>query len=217
MPEESSSPINQNTGGKIIKEITLNIPPVPVNLNAPALERTMALLAEAIGWNTAAKVDRPALNEAAAKHYQPETKPVAAPVPPPAIAEQIPLQPPVQAVAPAAMPVTPPVAPAPPMPVWDAAHNAWVMPGQLTASVPMPAVPVAPQAQQPVYPTAAPVAAPTYTMDQLSVAATGLVDAGKTDALLAVLGRFGIRAMTQLAPEQYGAFATELRGLGAAL
>lgn len=83
-------------------EITINIPPVTVNLNAPALERTMALLAEAIGWNTAAKVDRPALNEAAAKHCQPETKPVAAPVPPPTVAEQIPLQPPVQAVAPAA-------------------------------------------------------------------------------------------------------------------
>ena len=33
--------------------------------------------------------------------------------------------------------------------------------------------------------------------------------------LLELLGRHGVQAVTQLQPEQYGAFATELRALGA--
>ena len=33
--------------------------------------------------------------------------------------------------------------------------------------------------------------------------------------LLELLGRYGVQAVTQLQPEQYGAFATELRALGA--
>jgi hypothetical protein len=33
--------------------------------------------------------------------------------------------------------------------------------------------------------------------------------------LLELLGRYGVQAVTQLKPEQYGAFATELRALGA--
>ena len=78
-------------------EITINIPPVTVNLNAPALERAMTLLAEAIGWNTAAKV----APEAVAKHglQKPENapeivqnpaEPVSDPIPgPPVTFEQL--------------------------------------------------------------------------------------------------------------------------------
>lgn len=54
-----------------------------------------------------------------------------------------------------------------------------------------------------------------YTLDQISRAGASLVDAGKMEQLLALLGRYGVQAVTQLQPEQYGAFATDLRGLGA--
>lgn len=57
--------------------------------------------------------------------------------------------------------------------------------------------------------------APTYTIDAIAKAGTSLVDAGKMDALLALLAKYNIQAVTQLDPSQYGAFATELRGLGA--
>lgn len=57
--------------------------------------------------------------------------------------------------------------------------------------------------------------APAYTLDQISRAGAALVDAGKMEQLLALLERHGVQAVTQLQPEQYGAFATELRALGA--
>lgn len=70
-----------------------------------------------------------------------------------------------------------------------------------TAPAPAPTVPVA--------------GAPTYTLDQISRAGASLVDAGKMQQLLELLGRYGVQAVTQLQPEQYGTFATELRALGA--
>ncbi|GIN37823.1 hypothetical protein [Heyndrickxia oleronia] len=83
-----------------------------------------------------------------------------------------------------------------------------------TAPVQQPPVqqqaPVQQQQQQTV-----PTTAPTYTMDQLAVAATQLVDANRRDELLQLLASFGVQALTQLPQEQYGAFATKLRELGA--
>ena len=64
-------------------------------------------------------------------------------------------------------------------------------------------------------PTTPVAEAPAYTLDQISRAGVSLVDAGKMQQLLELLGRYGVQAITQLQPEQYGAFATELRGLGA--
>lgn len=69
-------------------------------------------------------------------------------------------------------------------------------------------------------PTAAPVAAaPAYTVEQIGKAGADLVsqDAAKMPGLLALLQKYGVQAITQLKPEQLGAFATELRGLGAKL
>ena len=60
-----------------------------------------------------------------------------------------------------------------------------------------------------------PVTAPTYTLDQIAKAGANLVDAGKMEQLLALLTKYGVQAVTQLTPDQYGAFATELRALGA--
>lgn len=97
-------------------------------------------------------------------------------------------------------PATPPAAPAPS-----------VVPTAPTAPMTPPAAPVAPPAA-PAVPTAE---APAYTLDQIARAGAALVDAGKMEPLLALLSRYGVAAITQLKPEQYGAFATELRGLGA--
>lgn len=94
-----------------------------------------------------------------------------------------------------------PVAPAPvqtaPTPAPVAAPPVTPMP---TAAAPAPAVPVT---------------APTYTLDQIAKAGANLVDAGKMEQLLALLTKYGVQAVTQLTPDQYGAFATELRALGA--
>jgi hypothetical protein len=60
-----------------------------------------------------------------------------------------------------------------------------------------------------------PTSAQTYTMEQLAVAATQLVDAGRRTELLELLSSFGVQALTALPKEQYGAFATQLRALGA--
>lgn len=110
---------------------------------------------------------------------------------------------------PAAAPVAPVAAPAPAAPVNPT--PAPVAPVAPTAPVPteQPAAPVA-QA-----PAAVPVTAPTYTLDQIARAGASLVDAGKMEQLLALLARYGVAAVTQLQPDQFGVFATELRALGA--
>ncbi|MCX4356984.1 MAG: hypothetical protein OSJ43_12315 [Oscillospiraceae bacterium] len=46
-------------------------------------------------------------------------------------------------------------------------------------------------------------------------AGTSLMDAGKTNDLVNLLHSFGVQAVTELKPENYGAFATALRGMGA--
>lgn len=84
-----------------------------------------------------------------------------------------------------------------------------------------------PQAQQqaPTYPPVIaqpapqpqqqPVAGMSYTLDQISAAAGPLMDAGRMAELIALLGKYGVQATTQLKPEMYGAFATDLRAMGA--
>ena len=60
-----------------------------------------------------------------------------------------------------------------------------------------------------------PTSAQTYSMEQLAVAATQLVDAGRRMDLVNLLNSFGVQALTALPKEQYGAFATQLRAMGA--
>lgn len=113
-------------------------------------------------------------------------------------------------VAPVAAPVTP--APVPPV----TTPPATVVPTQ-PAPAPAPAAPaqtVAPTNPAPAVPV---TTAPTYTLDQIAKAGASLVDAGKMEQLLALLAKYGVQAVTQLQPDQYGVFATELRTLGAQL
>lgn len=78
-------------------------------------------------------------------------------------------------------------------------------------------VPVSQVTSEPsvVPPPGVPVAAPTYTIDMLARAGAALTQAGKTQEALALLAKYGVQTVNQLKPEQYGAFATELRALGA--
>lgn len=46
-------------------------------------------------------------------------------------------------------------------------------------------------------------------------AGAALIDAGKINELMGLLNNFGVQAVTQLKQDQLGAFATELRKLGA--
>lgn len=84
-----------------------------------------------------------------------------------------------------------------------------------------PVTPTQPQAvptqQAPVQqqPQAVPTSAPTYSFDQLAVAATQLMDAGRMADLQQLLSSFGVQALMELPETQFGAFATKLRELGA--
>lgn len=124
----------------------------------------------------------------------------------------IPAAAPVAPVA-AAAPVAPVAAPAPAAPVNPTPAPVAPVAAPVAPTAPVPTEqPAAPVAQAPA---AVPVTAPTYTLDQIARAGASLVDAGKMEQLLALLARYGVAAVTQLQPDQFGVFATELRALGA--
>lgn len=111
-----------------------------------------------------------------------------------------------------AAPAPAPAAPAP-APATPAA-----MPAPAAPAAPVSTAPAAPPAMPaPTAPAVAPTTAPTYTMDQIAKAGAELAQAGKMPQLMALLQQHGVQAVTQLRPEQYGEFATALRGLGAQL
>ena len=81
-----------------------------------------------------------------------------------------------------------------------------------------PVVPVQTQAAPPVQqaPAAAvPTSATTSSMDDLARAGMTLMDSGHQTELQQLLVQFGVNSLPELPVEQYGAFATALRGLGA--
>ena len=88
---------------------------------------------------------------------------------------------------------------------------------QYAPPAPIPTQQVAAPAPAPIMqpPVAVPTAVPTYTLDQLAVAATPLMDAGRRNEIVSLLSQFGVAALTQLPQEAYGSFATALRGMGA--
>lgn len=86
-----------------------------------------------------------------------------------------------------------------------------------TTPAPAPAAPAQTAAPTNPAPAVPVTTAPNYTLDQIAKAGASLVDAGKMEQLLALLAKYGVQAVTQLQPDQYGVFATELRTLGAQL
>ena len=73
------------------------------------------------------------------------------------------------------------------------------------------------QVGQAVQTTQVPVATatPSYTQDDIAKAGAYLADTDKRADLIELLKKFGARSVKDLKPEQYGAFAAELRKLGA--
>lgn len=120
----------------------------------------------------------------------------------PAADTLVPAAPAVNTPAPApAAPVAPSAAPAP-------------------ATTP-PAAQAAPAASTaPATPSAIPAPGPApaeraVTLDDISNAGSALIDMGKMDAIMSLMGKYGVQAITQLKAETYPAFAADLRALGA--
>lgn len=118
-------------------------------------------------------------------------------------------QPTAQATQPVAAPVVNPTTPAAAPVQTPVANTAPVN----TAPVVNAAPPV------PSAPAPSNAAAVNYTIEQLSVAGAALCEQGKMPQLIALLGKYGVQAVTQLnpAPETLNAFAAELKALGANL
>ncbi|MDY4255115.1 MAG: hypothetical protein SOX69_05255 [Oscillospiraceae bacterium] len=112
--------------------------------------------------------------------------------------------------APVATPAPAPGAPLSATPAQTATPIAPTVPVAAPAPTVTPAANVAPA-------PAVPTSAPQYTLDMIATAGSALIDAGKMDQLMGLLGKFGVASLTELAPESYGAVANELRALGAAI
>ena len=171
-----------------------------ITVEAPDLAASILKLAEAIASGPDPSILTPDEPLPVASY---PTAPAPAPAPAPA-APVSPAPAPAAPVSPAPVTPTQTPTPAPAAPVAAPSPAPAPTAGQTSAApgnTPAPTVPVA--------------GAPTYTLDQISRAGASLVDAGKMQQLLELLGRYGVQAVTQLQPEQYGAFATELRALGA--
>lgn len=160
---------------------------VKVTVELPGIPDALNNLARAIAENGFAKPVKAV--EAKAETDVPTITITPATVPAPA---------PVTAPAEQPAPVQQPVAPAP-----------------VTAPVEQPT---------PIQPPVAPASAPTtgqpeetFTMNDLSVAGAKLVEQGKMDAVVTLLQRFGVAAITQLKEAQYADFAKSLRAMGASI
>lgn len=82
---------------------------------------------------------------------------------------------------------------------------------------PVPAAPVAQNAASAVNPAPTATATPTYTMEQLAVAATGLIDAGKMQDVQNTLAALGAQTLMDLPQEKYGEFASAIKAIGAVI
>lgn len=100
-----------------------------------------------------------------------------------------------------------PAAPVPPVTAGPAV--------QTPMPAPAPAAPAtAPAPAAPTPPAPAPAAAPQVTIEDVTRAAVALADQGRKADLLALLGKFGVRAITELGAEQLGPFKQALDILG---
>jgi hypothetical protein len=190
---------------------------VNVNIQAAELAEAICKLADAIaGTGQMTVTETP---ETTKKRSRKSSKPVQdnqAPVEPVAASNSV------QPVAAApALPVAPPVNPVPPTAPQPSYWPQATADGKIV-QVPMPpfnnpAPTPAPPVASPVYAAPAPVqtAVPSYTVEQLGVAAMPLMDAGRQGELLQLLAHFGVQSVQELPKERYAEFAMALRQLGA--
>lgn len=98
------------------------------------------------------------------------------------------------------------------------------IPAQAMTGQASPAAPITQPAQAAPAPIARPAQAATpavptaergYTLDELAGAAMTLMDKGMQAQLQELLAGYGVEALPMLPQEQYGNFATALRGMGA--
>lgn len=73
----------------------------------------------------------------------------------------------------------------------------------------------APAPAAPVVPTVPVTPATEYTFADIQRIAAPLVHQGKSAELINALGNFGVKAITELQQDQFGAFVQELKNLGA--
>ena len=97
------------------------------------------------------------------------------------------------------------------MPTQAPANPTQAATGAAPAPTPVPQASPLPQAGLPLG------GPPQYTVDQIMQAGATLMDAGKVTELTNLLHSFGVQAVMDLKPEQLGAFATEMRKMGAAI
>ena len=89
-------------------------------------------------------------------------------------------------------------------------------PNANVGQAPAPAPSAASEAAQGIPTTpAVPTTAPSYTRDDLSRAAMTLMDKGMQMQLQQLIQSYGVNSLVELPQEQYGNFATALRGMGA--
>jgi hypothetical protein len=191
-----------------------------IKIEAPDLSAALDKLAESLGKSTFVAMhgtDNKVIGYTPEVNVTTDKAPVighpapVAPVPAPAVAAPASLvtPAPVAPADPTPAPAPAPVAPAVSAPASTVPTSTTAAPTAAPAPVQAAVAQTAPAAAVPVAP------APTYTLDQISKAGAALVDMGKMEQLLALLSKYGVAAVTQLAPDQYGIFATELRALGA--
>lgn len=84
------------------------------------------------------------------------------------------------------------------------------------SDAPVEAASTAPTTQTPAPETAVPTEAKSYTADELQKAAIALMDKGVSmDDIAALLAKHGVSSLPELTPDKFGAFALDLRQLGA--
>ena len=163
---------------------------IKVSIEAIGLSNAIMQLAAAINKNSSSE---------AQTIYVPVKERVAEPTVAPAPTAQEAVAETSVAPLPAASAAEPTVAPAP------TAQEAVAE----TSVAPAPTVPAAEQTDNPPK---------VIDLDAISRAGASLVDMGKMDQLLEILHtKYKLDAVTQLSPDQYPAFAEELRALGASI
>jgi len=99
----------------------------------------------------------------------------------------------------------------------DAAFPVYAPPVNQQAPAPQGQQAPAQQQAPPAVQQGVPVSDICYTSEQLAQAGSQLCDDGKIQALQGLFKKYNIPYLMQLPKEQYGAFATDLRALGAKL